>query len=56
MDQKELDKKWSEMLRETFDRFIRENVGYKEGTPYPVCFGSGDNQPRCTACNLRSNC
>ena len=56
MDQKELDRKWGEMLKVTFDRFIRENVGYKEGSPYPVCYGTGDNKPQCAACNFRGTC
>jgi hypothetical protein len=56
MDQKELERKWKEMLGETFDRFIRENVGYKEGTPYPACYGTGDNKPLCAACSHRNTC
>jgi hypothetical protein len=56
MDQKELDGKWNEMLGETFDRFIRENVGYKEGAPYPTCYGTGDNKSLCVACKYKNAC
>jgi hypothetical protein len=56
MDQKELDAKWNETLKETFDRFIRENVGYKEGTPYPSCYGTGDGKPVCSVCAYKNSC
>jgi hypothetical protein len=56
MDQKELEGKWNEMLGETFDRFIRENVGYKEGSAYPACYGTGDNRTQCAACKFKGNC
>jgi hypothetical protein len=56
MDPKDLDGKWNEMLKDTFDRFIRENVGYKEGGPYPACYGTGDNKPQCTICSYKSSC
>jgi hypothetical protein len=56
MDRKELDKKWNELLQEAFDRFIRENVGYKEGTPYPACYGTGDEKPQCVSCKYKNAC
>ena len=56
MDQKELDRKWNEMLGETFDRFIRENVGYKEDSPYPACYGTGDAKSQCVVCSHKNSC
>jgi len=56
MDQKELDVKWNEMLGETFDRFIRENVGYNEGSRYPSCYGTGNGKPQCVACKYKDAC
>ncbi len=56
MDQEELNRKWNELLEEAFDRFIRENVGIREGGIEPACYGTGDAKPQCIVCKFRGAC
>lgn len=54
-DRPELRKIWLTMLNETFDEFIKENIGYSEAGP-PICFGSGNNEPFCVGCQWQREC
>lgn len=56
MDDKELNEKWDEMLKKTFQQFIEENVGYMPESLVPKCHGSGDNKSVCPYCGFQSNC
>ena len=56
MDEKELEKKWNAMMKQTFDRFVTENIGFKPAETTPECFGSGDARPWCKYCPYQSGC
>jgi hypothetical protein len=59
MDIQELEGKWAEMVKATFDTFIDENIGRDDGngggTP-PKCFGSGDDHTYCVFCEWQKDC
>ena len=57
MDEDKLKEIWTEMQKETFDAFIKENIGYSDtkGT-LPKCFGSGDDRPWCMNCAIQISC
>jgi hypothetical protein len=56
MSDQDLEKKWKEMLQETFDKFIDENVGIPKRPGPPSCFGSGDDKEWCVLCNWKDSC
>ena len=56
MNTEELEKKWEEAAKATFDAFIKDNVGYKGESDQPDCFGTGDDRKYCVACAYRSQC
>lgn len=61
MEEKDLKLIWMEMSKATFDKFIAENIGYKEtalegGTKPPACFDSGDGLPWCVYCSFQVWC
>ena len=51
----ELEEKWQEMAKETFNKFIDENIGRENGGP-PKCFGSGDDHDYCVFCAFQRDC
>lgn len=61
MDEKELKVIWYKMSSATFDKFIAENIGYKEDATLktsliPECFDSGDGHPWCDYCKFQPWC
>lgn len=61
MEEKDLKAIWMNMSQATFDKFIKENIGYKEtadasGNLPPACFDSGDGLPWCGYCQYRVWC
>ena len=56
MDEALLEQKWDEMAAATFNQFIKEFVGTKNGNGLPECFGSGNNKKWCTYCSYKPSC
>jgi len=56
MDEKKLTEIWEQMTQETFNDFIKENVGYEAKGDKPACYGSGDDKPWCIRCNYQATC
>lgn len=55
MSDQDLEKKWKEMVQETFDKFIDENFGGTKPGP-PSCYGSGDGKDWCVFCEWKADC
>lgn len=58
MESKEMKKKWYAVSQETFESFIKENVGYESGPreDIPKCFGTGNAKPWCSICAFKPSC
>jgi hypothetical protein len=58
MDFKKLEQMWEETLKEAFDSFIEENIGYKTGEEgeQPACYGTGDEKKFCLICPYVQSC
>ena len=56
MDKGDLEKKWDELVKQTFDQFINEYIGRKEEQEPPKCYGSGNNQVFCQYCEWKPTC
>ena len=55
MNDQDLEKKWKEMAKETFKRFVDENIGL-DSEARPKCYGSGDDRSYCLFCEWQSSC
>ena len=61
MEETDLKVIWLNMSQATFDKFVKENIGYKEtaaesGNVPPACFDTGDGSPWCVYCNFKAWC
>lgn len=55
MSDQDLEKKWKEMVQETFDKFIEKNFAGPKEAP-PSCYGTGDDKDWCIFCKYRDGC
>ncbi len=53
----ELEKVWTQKVKEIWESFAKENLGYESITAGPPdCFDSGDNHSYCWACPWQHEC
>ena len=55
MNVQDLEEKWVEMAKETFNKFIDDYIGRDNGGP-PKCFRSGNNHEYCVFCQWQPDC
>ena len=55
MGNEELQKKWNDLMKETFQRFVDENIG-TDDDGRPKCYGTGDGESWCQVCFYRPTC